>query len=87
MTGNFRDTKESRVYQNNRDKVLAASKGVCQICFVEPSTEVDHRVPHFDGGSDRIDNLVAICSLCHKYKTRLEERNRARKKRNAKSKG
>ena len=80
MTGLLRDTKESKFYQENRKKVLAEADGLCQVCFVEPCTEIDHRVPHYDGGSDRIDNLVAICSLCHKYKTRLEDRRRGRKR-------
>lgn len=44
---------------------------------VLPATEVDHRVPKFEGGKDDDHNLYAINTDCHKRKTG-EESKRAR---------
>lgn len=36
------------------------------------ATEVDHRVPKFEGGTDEPSNLYAINRECHKRKTATE---------------
>lgn len=33
---------------------------------------VDHIVPVFEGGTDELDNLQAICPGCHQIKTQAE---------------
>ena len=36
-----------------------------QVGRVEPATDVHHITPRRDGGSDRYDNLLALCHACH----------------------
>jgi 5-methylcytosine-specific restriction protein A len=36
------------------------------------ATTVDHKIPRSAGGSDRDDNLAAICPPCHHVKTAAE---------------
>jgi 5-methylcytosine-specific restriction endonuclease McrA len=37
--------------------------------------EIDHHVPLFKGGSNEINNLIALCRNCHGKKTLLENNN------------
>ena len=39
----------------------------------EWATEVDHIVPTTAGGTDRVDNLQALCKSCHSRKTSTED--------------
>lgn len=70
-----------KTYQYLRDPAVTAyalkrSKGVCEMCsedapFISKSTglpylEVHHKTPLKDGGSDTIDNVVAVCPNCHR---------------------
>jgi hypothetical protein len=70
-----------KTYQYFRDPAVTAyalkrSKGVCGLCneeapFVSKSTgipylEVHHIIPLKDGGSDTINNVVAVCPNCHR---------------------
>jgi 5-methylcytosine-specific restriction enzyme A len=55
----------------------------CRLCGA-PSTDVDHRVAHADGGSDDRSNLRALCNPCHKKVT--AEQNKARRNRKGKAK-
>ena len=49
---------------------------LCQPCkargILEQASEVDHIIPHSQGGDDRLANLQAICRACHKRKTAQE---------------
>lgn len=36
------------------------------------STDVDHVIPKWKGGTDRLDNLRGACSTCHRRKSALE---------------
>lgn len=49
---------------------------LCQPCRkigrVTAATECDHIKPKAEGGTDDLDNLQAICSACHREKTRDE---------------
>jgi 5-methylcytosine-specific restriction endonuclease McrA len=40
------------------------------------ATEVDHRLPKSQGGTDDDANLQSICSPCHKTKTATEKAGR-----------
>lgn len=60
-------------YRKARAAVLARHP-VCQACFVADSQETDHVTPFDDGGSDDESNLVALCSECHKVRTRDQRR-------------
>ncbi|WP_413226694.1 HNH endonuclease [Corynebacterium wankanglinii] len=36
--------------------------------------EIDHIVPDFEGGTDELSNLRAVCRRCHAEKTQAEAR-------------
>jgi hypothetical protein len=47
-----------------RDRVLFHCP-VCEVCKAAPARDVHHRVPRRLGGTDRDDNLIAVCKVCH----------------------
>lgn len=56
--------------------VLRRAKGLCELCtepapFLkpngEPFLEVHHLIRLKDGGSDTVENCVALCPNCHRY--------------------
>ncbi len=51
-----------------RRKVLASARHKCQCpgCDHTQFLEVHHIVPRSKGGSNHLDNLLCICSSCHK---------------------
>lgn len=61
-----------------RDQVLKRDRYVCRCDECKASgrvlaaTEVDHRIPKAQGGTDDSSNLCAINSDCHKRKTQAE---------------
>ena len=59
-----------------RANVLRRDDYLCQPCIkqgrVTPANEVDHITPKSKDGTDDYDNLQAICTLCHKAKTKRE---------------
>lgn len=62
-----------------RVQVLRRDAGICQHCLresgaVHQGTEVDHRVPKAQGGTDDLDNLQTICKAAHRAKTQAETR-------------
>ncbi|MGF6777820.1 HNH endonuclease [Paraburkholderia sp. GAS334] len=74
-----RITVISEAYVRNPDvvaEVLERAKGVCEQCakpapFIRrsdhtPFLEVHHRVRLADGGSDSIENAIALCPNCHR---------------------
>lgn len=75
-----RASRQARGYGASWDRIRAVAmrrdKYLCQPCLkagrVTPATECDHVVPKFDGGTDEIDNLQAICRQCHADKTQRE---------------
>lgn len=75
-----RGTRHERGYGRQWERLRAATlerdKHLCQPCLREgrltPASEVDHIVPKFEGGIDDLKNTQAICSSCHKEKTRDE---------------
>jgi hypothetical protein len=65
-----------RPWRRVRDRVMQRDLYLCQTCQrkgrVTLATEVDHILPTAHGGTDRPDNLEAICKRCHGIKTALE---------------
>lgn len=58
-----------------RSAVMRRDGGQCQIAGPQctgVATEVDHRKPYAEGGTDEIANLWAVCAGCHRVKS-LEE--------------
>ncbi len=68
-------TKEKRNVTNLMKKKVAADQqwkcGNCQATLDE-TFEVDHKVALFQGGSNEMSNLVALCPHCHRKKTVAE---------------
>ncbi len=69
----------SFVFARNPDVVaetLAQAKGTCQNCHLPapfhrrsdntPYLEVHHRKPLAEGGTDTLDNAIALCPNCHR---------------------
>lgn len=57
-----------------RKRILERDNYLCQPCLLEkgivhPASEVDHKIPKSQGGTDDDENLWAINSQCHKDKT------------------
>lgn len=69
FTDNPRYHKKMLLWTRIRAEVLWEHK-VCEICGVNPSSEVDH-IKEIASGGDPFDklNLQAVCSRCHKEKT------------------
>ena len=55
-----------------RKVVLVRDDYLCCVCGRSGATEVDHITPKALGGSDSVDNLQAICSHCHRIKSKNE---------------
>jgi len=69
-------TKEKRNVTGLMKKRVAASQSwKCGTCssILDETYEVDHRLALFNGGSNDMSNLVALCPGCHRKKT-VEER-------------
>ena len=63
---------ELRALQNN---MCADPLGRCpigQAPVPRDMMEVDHKIPIFEGGTNCITNLQALCACCHRAKTSLE---------------
>lgn len=65
-----------REWERLRKQALIRDSYLCQYCLpqgrVTQATEVDHRKPKSDGGTDDLTNLASTCSPCHKEKTARE---------------
>jgi len=57
-----------------KKKVAADQKWACGHCqqTLDESYEVDHKIALFNGGSNDLENLVALCRNCHGKKTMKE---------------
>lgn len=86
LPGSFADrqrgSRQERGYgaawEQTRKRILSRDCGLCQcddckaLTRVRVATEVDHRVPKAQGGTDDDGNLQAINRDCHKLKTARE---------------
>lgn len=55
-------------YANTKSYVLARDKYICQNCKgkeKEKRLEVHHIIYRSKGGSDKADNLITLCKICH----------------------
>lgn len=63
-------------WQKLRLRILRRDDYLCQPCWKAgrptEATEVDHIIPRHKDGDDDEDNLQAICTDCHKAKTRAD---------------
>lgn len=64
-------------YHRERQATLNRAGGACERCGISAPLQVDHIVPLRDGGSNRRENLQALCKMCHDSKTRADRRRRA----------
>ncbi len=53
-------------------EVLLRDKFICQCCKLE-GYEVHHIVPLCFGGQDKVENMICLCSLCHKHAPNSKE--------------
>jgi 5-methylcytosine-specific restriction protein A len=80
VRGNRHERGYGNAWTKRRARILLRDCGLCQVCKrdgrVTVATEVDHRVPKSQGGTDEDDNLQSICNPCHKTKTGAEKASR-----------
>lgn len=82
--GNTTKRGYGAAWRRVRGVVLQRDKHLCAPCSnvgrVTEATEVDHRMPIVEGGTNELENLQAVCRECHKQKTQIESK-RARAQR------
>ena len=70
------------VSAHTKDEVFWRDGATCRLCKDELGDlrwQCDHIVPLWDGGSNGMENLQALCANCHSEKTILEARDRAKR--------
>lgn len=75
QTNNTNNTNNKRSVSETKKKYVAAHQGwKCGICHKQLPAwfEVDHKIRLENGGSNHVDNLIALCRDCHGKKTALE---------------
>jgi 5-methylcytosine-specific restriction endonuclease McrA len=45
--------------------LIARSNGVCELCLSSPAVHPHHRLRRSQGGTNDLENLLAVCSDCH----------------------
>ncbi len=76
----------SAEFVRNRPRAMRRDGGLCQLRLegcLGLASEVDHQVGLARGGSDRLDNLQAVCVSCHQKKTQGEAREGTHRRRAA----
>jgi hypothetical protein len=72
--------QKSRKNVNNRLKQVVSSsqKWKCGDCgqLLDYTYEIYHKIPLAKGGNNDLNNLIALCRLCHSRKTILELNNK-----------
>ena len=59
---------EQKNFWNTREYVLYRDGHECRLCGgkrKDPVLEVHHKIRRIDGGSNRPENLITLCSTCH----------------------
>lgn len=65
--------EKSQIFNNIYKKVLRKNNKKCASCFLTPSLEVDHFLPHNEYQEYSIfeNNLIPICSKCNKHRPKF----------------
>jgi hypothetical protein len=73
-SGRVYGTEKRNVTNLMKKKVAADQKWVCAHCqeTLDESYEVDHKLALYRGGTNEVENLVALCRNCHGKKTMAE---------------
>ena len=67
ISGREYQNGEQKGFWNVREYVLYRDNHTCQLCKGKNRIfEVHHIVPRSKGGTDKPDNLITLCSRCHK---------------------
>lgn len=71
----IRRVEKRKVSEQTKKYVAAKQLWKCLMCkkLLDASYEVDHRIPLYKGGTNKVDNLQALCRNCHGLKT-VEDR-------------
>jgi 5-methylcytosine-specific restriction enzyme A len=78
IINNTNQHKSKRILNQTTKKVVAANqKWNCKMCnnILDASYEVDHINPLYNGGTNDISNLQALCRNCHGKKTIYDKLN------------
>ncbi len=74
--------KNCKIHKRNvssltKKMVASNQQWKCGSCnqTLDYTYEIDHHIPLFKGGSNEINNLIALCRNCHGKKTLLENNN------------
>jgi hypothetical protein len=72
--GRVYGTEKRNVTNLMKKKVAADQRWICAHCqeTLDESYEVDHKLALYRGGTNEIENLVALCRNCHGKKTMAE---------------
>ena len=76
---NNQKTRYRRNVSNSTKKIVASNQQwKCGDCgnLLDYTYEIDHQIPLFKGGTNDINNLIALCRSCHGRKTILEINNK-----------
>lgn len=74
-------TESRDVSAARRKRIIEKQNGICKRPFCEEvAVDVDHIIPLWRFGSNRDDNLEALCVACHAIKTKVEAKVRAKAK-------
>lgn len=70
----FQMNKIRRVSQSDKKKIVFQQNYKCNLChmIIPPTYEIDHIIPLFKGGGNKLENLQALCPGCHRDKTENE---------------
>jgi len=75
----FKETVDNKRHVSESTKKLVASnqKWQCGLChgILDETYEVDHIIPLYRGGTNNIDNLMALDPICHRKKTNSDRLN------------
>jgi 5-methylcytosine-specific restriction enzyme A len=69
ITGRIKFTKEFKEMVLEKSEKKCAG---CQCCLESKKYDIDHIKPLASGGTNKIDNLQALCKACHRDKTANE---------------
>ena len=68
---NFKNKNNRKLSESKKKIVAASQKWKCNSCLniLNASYEIDHIIPLYQGGTNDLNNLQALCRNCHGEKT------------------